>query len=324
MDHQKCAGVCTADESRMPEFEVRKVDRSYAQSVETVGSKPKFWFRNGKRRYLFKADDRGTGEDWAEKIVCELCELIGLPHVEYELASEVEGERYIRPGVVCENMSPSPAELVLGNDLMLAIDPEYPVQQRFKVRQHSVQNVRETVLNLEPPDPIWMSRVPVDVKSAMDVFVGYIMLDAWVANQDRHHENWGAIRDTNTTRLAPTFDHGAALARNLLDSERQERLSTSDGNRTVAAFVRKGRSAFYGSHDQKRSLELGEAFLAFARCAPVAAAAWLDRLRAVGSESVQTIVDRIPGVRMSEICRLFTLELLRTNQKRLLDLKVTE
>jgi len=308
----------------MREFEVRKVDRRYAQSVETVGSKPKFWFRDGKHRLLFKADDRGTGEDWAELLVCELCQLIGLPHVVYELASEVEGERYIRPGVVCENMSPSPAELVLGNELMLAIDPLYPVQQRFKVRQHSVENVSETVANLEPPDQIWMSGVPSEVKSAVDVFVGYIMLDAWVANQDRHHENWGAIRDINTIRLAPTFDHGAALARNLLDAEREERLSTNDGNRTVVAFVRKGRSAFYGSADHARSLELTTAFLAFAERVPAAAIAWLDRLRHVDSESVREIVGRVPKSRMSDICKQFTMELLRTNQKRLLELKVTE
>ena len=24
------------------------------------------------------------------------------------------------------------------------------------------------------------------------------MLDAWIANQDRHHENWGAIWDGNS------------------------------------------------------------------------------------------------------------------------------
>ena len=50
------------------------------------------------------------------------------------------------------------------------------------------------------------------VFTASDVFVGFILLDAWFANQDRHHENWGALRD-DVLRLAPTFDHGASLAR---------------------------------------------------------------------------------------------------------------
>lgn len=303
----------------MSEFPIRRVDRNQAQSVETVGSKPKFWFRDGKRRLLFKADDRGTGEDWAEMIACQLCRLIGLPHVEYELASEVNGPEYIRPGVVCENMSPAPAELVLGNELLLAIDPQYPVKQRFKVRQHTVEAVCDTVVKLEPPAVTWMSNVPANVKSALDVFVGYVILDAWVANQDRHHENWGAIRDSESLRLAPTFDHGAALARNLLDSEREERLATKDKNRSVAAFVLKGRSAFYGTADQARSLELKAAFLAFAERVPLAANAWLERLRVVDSDSVWGVLEQVPAPRMSNICKQFTMELLQANKGRLLD-----
>lgn len=42
---------------------------------------------------LFKAEDRGTGEDWAEVVACHLCALLGLPHVEYELAAEYDGQQ---------------------------------------------------------------------------------------------------------------------------------------------------------------------------------------------------------------------------------------
>ena len=89
-----------------------------------------------------------------------------------------------------------------------------------------------------------MADVPAGIESALDYFVGYVMLDAWIANPDRHHENWAAIWDGSAMRLAPTFDHGAALARNLLDSEREERLTIKYSNRTVESFARKGRSAF--------------------------------------------------------------------------------
>lgn len=164
-----------------------------------------------------------------------------------------------------------------------------------------------------------MSDVPSLIRSALDVFAGYVMLDAWVANQDRHHENWGAIRDSESLRLAPTFDHGAALARNLLDSERGERLATRDKNRSVAAFVLKGRSAFYGSADQARSLELKAVFLAFAQCISTAASAWLDRLRSVESDSVWGILEQVPTARMSDICKRFTMELLQINRNRLLE-----
>src|SRR3972149_2885349 len=99
----------------MTAFPIHRVDRARAEAPEQLGSKPKFWFREGERRLLFKADDRGTGEDWAEVISCKVSQLLGLPHVEYELAAEYDGGQFLRPGVVCENMAPAPVSLVLGN-----------------------------------------------------------------------------------------------------------------------------------------------------------------------------------------------------------------
>jgi hypothetical protein len=302
----------------MSEFPIMRVDRSRSQSVEPLGSKPKFWFREGERRILFKAEDRGTGEDWAEMVACHLCALLGLPHVTYELAAEYDGQLYIRPGVICENMARKPIVLVLGNQLLLAADPQYPQSQRFKVRQHTVDAVSDIVTQLAPPAAEWMQSVPAGVQSALDVFTGYVMLDAWIANQDRHHENWGALWDGNVLQLAPTFDHGAALARNLLDEERAERLATKDQNRTLAAFAARGRSAFYGSQADSRPLGLLDAFGRFASKAPQTARAWLERLRNVKRDRMKAILEQIPQHRMSDTAQRFTLELLVANQLRLL------
>jgi hypothetical protein len=300
-------------------FPIRRVDSRSAKAVETLGSKPKFWFNEGEKRLLFKAEDRGTGEDWAEVISSYLCELLGLPHVAYELAREYEGETCRHPGVVCENMAPPPMALVLGNQLLLAVDRKYPATQRFRVRQHTVGAVVEVVEILDRPTAPWAADVPPEVKSAMEVFVGYIMLDAWIANQDRHHENWGALIEGEKLWLAPTFDHGAALARNLTDKERTERLTTRDKNRTVLAFSGNARSAFYASATDKRPLGTREAFQEFARAVPQAKQPWLDRLAGVTRDILYAILERVPPDRMSETCRRFTLELLLTNQRRLLD-----
>jgi hypothetical protein len=218
-------------------------------------------------------------------------------------------------------MAPAPLSLVLGNELLLARDPKYPREQRFKVRQHTVAAVTEIASALHPPANEWLAGAPDGVQSALDVFVGFVMLDAWIANIDRHHENWAAIwhPDGSMMRLAPTFDHGAALARNLLDTERAERLTTKDRNRTVAAFAAKGRSAFFGSADDAKPLELREAFRAFAASAPRAAVAWLERLRSLDRDPVWGIVESVPRERMSETCQQFTAELLMVNQARLLE-----
>jgi hypothetical protein len=299
-------------------FPIRPVDQTFAEAFETLGSKPKFWFRDGSRRLLFKADDRGTGEDWAEVVACHLCGLLGLPHVEYELAAEYDGEQFVLPGVICENMARRPVSLVLGNELLLALDSQYPKQQRFKVRQHTVDAVASVLTKLKSPPKSWSTDLPPGVASALDVFAGYIMLDAWIANQDRHHENWGALV-SDFFYLAPTFDHGAALGRNLTDDERQERLSTKDRNRTVAAFAQRARSAFYHAEADDRPLGTLEAFLAFAGREPQAKQGWLERLSAVNANEVSGILEQVPPDRMSTVCKEFTLALLNENQHRLLE-----
>ena len=226
-------------------FPIRRVDRDRAEAVETLGTKRKFWFSDGGTRLLFKAEERGTGEDWAEVVACHLCRLLGLPHVEYELAEEYKGEQIIGPGVVCPNMAPRGTPLVLGNQLLLARDHRYPAKQRFRVRQHTVAGVSDMVGRLSVPTAEWMINTPTAAETALGVFSGYIMLDAWIANQDRHHENWAALWVGGHFHLAPTYDHGAALGRNLTDVERNERRTTKDRNRTVVAFAERGRSAFY-------------------------------------------------------------------------------
>lgn len=303
-------------------FPTHRIDRSRAQQFEQLGSKPKFWFREDDRRLLFKAEDRGTGEDWAEVVACHLCRLLGLPHVEYELAAEYDGEEFRRPGVICENMAPPPKSLILGNQLLLAIDPTYPTAQRFKVKQHTVDAVCEILSWFRPPEADWMTSVAPGISTALDIFVGYALLDAWIANQDRHHENWGAIWDGvegATLSLAPTFDHGAALARNLQDSERSERLTTPDRNRAVSTFVTKGRSAFFRSGEDLKPLLLLDAFREFASHAPDAGHVWQESLQTVRTEDVSVILEQVPDDRMSEVCRQFTLELLESNRQRLLE-----
>lgn len=142
-------------------------------------------------------------------------------------------------------------------------------------------------------------------------------LDAWIANQDRHHENWAAVRD-DKLRLAPTFDHGASLARNIADEERKERLQTKDRNHTVEFYASRARSAFYGEPTDSRSLGTFEAFFAFAKLAPAASRLWLEQLEKITPTEIQRILDEVPNKRMSKIAKDFTLKLLLMNQRTLL------
>jgi hypothetical protein len=209
--------------------------------------------------------------------------------------------------------------LVLGNQLLLERDPQYPADEKrkYKVRAHTPDTVAEVVRGLAPPAARWMVNVPLGIVTALDVFVGYLLLDAWIANQDRHHENWGALRDLDDLRLAPTFDHGACLARNITDQERRERLTTKDQNRTIATFARRARSAFYPEATAARPLGTLEAFAAFARFDVPAAQTWLSRLTKVEHALLDGILAEVPNERMTRIAKEFTLELLLVNMERL-------
>ena len=160
--------------------------------------------------------------------------------------------------------------------------------------------------------------MPEGIDGALDVFVGYIMLDAWIANQDRHHENWGALWDGQHRWLAPTFDHGASMARNLSDDERKDRLSTRDKGRQVSHFARRARSAFYADVTAKRPMTTVESWAAFSRLAQEASTMWQAQLRVIDADRVEALLAEVPPDRLSGIGRDFTFRLLNENRERIL------
>lgn len=301
-------------------FPIRKVDQTQAEDIEYLGTKRKFWFTAEGRRYLFKAEERGIGEDWAEKVVCELAGLLGIPHVEYEMAHEFEGQTPIQPGIICPSFTPRPLALIMGNQLLVRRDPAYPGQtdRKYGIREYTVDAVAEVVANLNPPAPEWMRATPAGVTTSLGFFTGYLMLDAWVANQDRHHQNWGAIQHSGLLRLAPTYDHGASLARNLTDEDRRSRLDTRDKNRTVEHFAGKARSGFYATPRDGKTMFALDVFQHFAG-RDAAARIWLGKLSEISHNAVDAILAEIPPHRMSPVTKEFTTELLTINQRRLLE-----
>jgi len=240
-----------------------------------------------------------------------------LPHVHYELAYD---ESAAKPGVVCASFIAEGEALGHGNSLLFALDNRYPRdQRRYRVAAHTVDAIARVLGLLRPPQARWMTAAPAEAASALGVFTGYLMLDAWTANQDRHHENWGAVwRPPDSLSLAPTFDHGAALARQLTDEERAERLTTRDRGRSIAHFATRARSAVYASEGSAQPMGTVEAFRAFAERAAQAAGAWRERLRKVDEDVVAEVLGQVPPDRLSRVSRDFTLQLLAENRKRIL------
>jgi len=62
-------------------FDIHEVAKHASTQLEQLGTKAKFWYRDvSGNSMLFKQGRPGTGENWAEKVSCEICNLLKLPH----------------------------------------------------------------------------------------------------------------------------------------------------------------------------------------------------------------------------------------------------
>ena len=313
----------------MPEpFPIIDVAAQSATAIEAMGSKPKFWFRRqDNREWLFKESRRGTGEDWAEKIAAELASTLGVPHAVVELATW-SGRR----GTVSPKFVSHDSQLVHGNEILVQIEPAYPGAARGSTRLHKIpQHTVELVLAVngksfvEPPID---SSLPAEIRTGRDTLVGYLLLDAWIGNTDRHHENWawvvrwrGGPEAPPAVHLAPTYDHAASLGRNESDAVRHQRLTTNDKGYSVEAYATKAQSGFYAKQTDPRPLTTFGAFREAGRLAPEAAQAWLAELEPVTMDEVQELLSRLPTSLISQDGLNFALKILEVNQQRLLALR---
>jgi hypothetical protein len=309
-----------------PTYPVVDVSAWEVLSIEEMGSKPKFWLldRNAPpgKRWLFKHRHRpSVGDDWAEKVAAEVAGSLELPHATVELAV-FQG----KPGIISKDLigSAERRELVLGNNLLVEADPTYPQAHRYHVAEHTIDRVFAAVgadyIGLPescPTDPA--------IASPVDLFVGYLLLDALIGNTDRHHENWAVLQlDPNEEGrravLCPTFDHASSLGHLLTDIEREKRLATKDQGYTVSAYVRnrKARSALYRTQDDDEPMSMLDAFLEGARRRPVAGNFWKERLRQSDERIMASFVGRIPDEIISEAARRFAIAMLSCNRSRIL------
>lgn len=301
-----------------PEFPIIFVVQEYYEFShdEVIGTNPKFWFKHKELDYcLYKQiKSQYIGQDWAEKVASELCELLGLPHAIYDLAETWEGNL----GVVSPSFLSKGETLIHGNEILTPIVPNYPTFEKYGVSQHTI----DIVLKVLEADHIHLPigwTAPSGIQKAVEVFVGYLMLDAWIGNGDRHHHNWGLVRSkltpniTETIHLAPTYDHASSLGRELYDEKRQKC--------SVDSYINKCKSAFYSSAEDKKPLKTFDVFYRSALRYPQAAMIWLEHLECISKADTLLILNRIPQKRISNIAVEFAQKILELNQNRLLNLK---
>ena len=250
------------------------------------------------------------GEDWAEKAAVHLAYLVGIPCARVEMAA-----RGASRGSISLDLRPKLFELQEGR-VMLEGRPGYVHQsgRRGGRPGHSLDNIRSVLEGAVPP-PGWVGFAGA---TAFDVFAGYMMLDAWIANTDRHPHNWAVLRhatEVEPMRLCGSYDHASCLGFGVLDSKRILTLAKPGG---VRRWCERGRAACF-EHTPGSPIPtlVDAAKKALDLASPAAREHWPSNLAQVGDEDTQKIVTRIPG--MSDPARTFALSVLEVNRRRVLD-----
>lgn len=298
-------------------YKIVEVAPDAPSQLEQLGTKAKFWYRAADgTRTLFKEGYPGSGEHWAEKLACEVARGLDLPHADYDLAVWND-----RPGVVSPTIVPTGGRLIHGNELLAHVLPDYDQTRRFRSPQHTLSRVLAVLRSSRVGTPVgWMCSAAVG--NAAGVFVGYLLLDALIGNQDRHHENWGLVNaPASGLTLAPTFDHASSLGRNETDAVRVERLTTRDAGRSLATYVRRARSGLYKSKVSDRPMTTFDAFIEAAALHPAAAAYWRTRLDALAASVLESMVHALPATFLTETAGRFALQIMLENRIRLLELE---
>jgi hypothetical protein len=265
------------------------------------------------RLWLYKPveikDGVQQGEDWAEGVVTRIGALLGVPCAAVDLA-----QRHGRDGTVSRDVRPSGWELQPGAVLLGGRIDGY--QSRLRLRLgHALINIESVLAGVGPPP----EHVGSASFSAYDVFCGYLLMDALVANRDRHDQNWAVVIPpelrTPWAFLAPSYDHGSSLGFGLRDAKRANILSEG----TLRHWANKG-TAWRFEHlpppaPVQTLVELAVRGLSTA--SDDARHYWTTSLERLNEGQIQGALTDTAG--LSEIASTFALELLSTNRQRLLE-----
>ncbi len=106
---------------------------------------------------------------------------------------------------------------------MAGLDDAY--ERQGKGERQTVELARRAISSVMP-------------EAQMEPFHRMLVFDAWIGNQDRHHENWGfAKMSDGPYRFADVFDNGSSLLREFAsDAVLEARLGTAE--RRVRYFDR--------------------------------------------------------------------------------------
>jgi len=300
----------------MKNLKILNINKEQKDSIEPLGTKEKFWFFHKSINTLFKVGRENTGEDWVEVVVSEICSLLDIPHAQYSFATYEKSNGTVTPSFV-----PDGGRLIHGNELLVraykAIEVEYNQDTFYKLREYNLK-VIHAILKNEKISPVFDVLEYDEFETAFDMFIGYLVLDCLISNQDRHHENWGLIVYDKIVFLAPTYDHASGLGSKEHDIKKEKRLTGDDPRVTVKKFVERAKTPFY---DKNKLLSTYESVELCAKLDKNMTLYWLSKIENLNLDTVIDIFAKIPTNLISDTSSKFAIEMVKENKNRLLEIK---
>ena len=312
--------------------------------VESLGGKDKFWLRDiGGIRWLFKVG-RDDHENWSEVLAADICEKLRIPHAEYKLAiykgqKGVVSKDFVRLSsqgnlrdatfqdstYLLRNFTRAVSEVPADFLWPIITVPEW-VKQVEQMRNQLMRNIEVASFvvwvhkkEAESGNADFLIKDPDFPKlrhSLAHYFVGYLMLDALIANRDRHQENWGYIAVSDGSKYcAPTYDHASSFVKES-DDKKQGIMENRKGF-NLQGFCRRARTPFVNFAEVK--LTTLQVFSLVNLYFPQEATYWRGRLNRCSVEKfLAPLVNKFANNVMSPITKEFVIEMLKINRDRIL------
>jgi hypothetical protein len=298
------------------------------RSVEQAGSSRNLWLEEPETgaQWLHKdtvipSNGVEQGEDWSEVLSTAVAAMLGTPCATTRLCMRNE-----RRGSISRSVRPDKYSLNEGRVILEQVEaPGYfahtegkpardPARPEVKRPGHSLSNIKLALDGVLPPRDFSGS----DECTGFDVFSGYMILDALIANRDRHEQNWAVLTPAllgPPEHLSPTYDHASSLGYNLTD-DRRNRYIESDTE--LWTWATRG-TAWRFEHSGTPETLVDHAAHAVSLCSEAGADWWRGQLSDLDlGPVVEALNDRaIPA--MSVPAARFARELLILNLRRLRD-----
>jgi len=256
------------------------------------------------------------GEDWSEIISTQVALLLGLPVAETRMCL-----RKGRRGTISKDVRPDGFDLHNGLVIMDSVEGYFPHREgahgvdpaRPGVNRpgHTLANIRRVLEDYAPPPEFSKENL-----TSFDVFAGYCVLDALIANRDRHEENWAVLIPQLTgdsARLAPSYDHASSLGFNLDDEVRAVKLLN------LRKFAEGGTAGRFEYVGKRPPTLVSHAADALGLCTPEGRDCWLNRIADLDLGPVLSVLEGNQIQTMSDVEATFAYELLQLNLRRIQD-----